>query len=272
MIKSLNSNSYTLSTSCLTKHFEGVHALTNCSLKVQEGTITGLIGPNGAGKSTLFNILAGKIKANSGKISLFGDNITEIDQHRLFKLGVVRTFQLAQVFSDLTAMENLMVVPDQQLGESLLNNWLRLASVKKQELLLRTKARKVLSFLKLDDKRHHLAGSLSGGQKKLLELGRTMMIENPKLILLDEVAAGVNRALLKIIISNIQRLNKEKNITFFVIEHDMSMIESICDKVFVMANGTIIDQGDFADIRKNPKVLNAYFGTSEITITPSKSC
>lgn len=269
MVKPKNNNEYALSTKSVSKHFDGVHALTNCSLKIKKGAITGLIGPNGAGKSTLFNILAGEIKPDKGTLALFGNDITNINQQDLFKLGIVRTFQLAQVFSNLTTMENLMVVPGMQAGESLINNLLRYKLVKKQEKTIRAKARGILKFLKLDSNRHLPANSLSGGQKKLLELGRTMMIGNPQLILLDEVAAGVNRALLKIIISNIQRLNKENNITFFVIEHDMSMIETICDKVFVMANGTIIDQGDFADIRKNPKVLNAYFGASKVTLPPA---
>ena len=241
------------------KFFGGLKAVNNVSLEVEKGSITGLIGPNGAGKTTLFNTIAGVYSPNSGDIYLEEENITGLKPHELFNKGVLRTFQIAHEFTTLTVLENLMMVPANQYGENLIHAWFNNSLVKKQEEEIRAKAIDVIEFLNLKHLTQELAGNLSGGQKKLLELGRTMMVDS-KLVLLDEVGAGVNRTLLNEIIDAIIRLNKEKNYTFFVIEHDMDLIEKICDPVIVMAEGSVLFQGKFHEVKTSEEVIEAYLG------------
>ena len=243
----------------INKYFGGLKAVNNVTLKVNQGSITGLIGPNGAGKTTLFNTIAGVYSPNSGEIFLEDNNITGLKPHELFNLGILRTFQIAHEFSSLTVLENLMMVPNKQLGENLIYAWFKNDLVRKQEEEIRAKAIEVIDFLNLSHLTQELAGNLSGGQKKLLELGRTMMVDS-KLVLLDEVGAGVNRTLLNEISDAIIRLNKEKNYTFFVIEHDMDLIEKICDPVIVMAEGSVLFEGKFAEVKSNEEVIEAYLG------------
>ena len=243
----------------INKGFGGLKAVNNVSLVVKAGSITGLIGPNGAGKTTLFNTIAGVYSPSEGEIYLDDENITNLKPHELFQKGVLRTFQIAHEFSTLTVLENLMMVPGNQYGENLIYAWFRNNLVKKQEEEIRAKAIEVIEFLNLKHLTQELAGNLSGGQKKLLELGRTMMVES-KLVLLDEVGAGVNRTLLNEISDAILRLNKEKNYTFFVIEHDMDLIEKICDPVIVMAEGSVLFEGEFNEVKSNDEVIEAYLG------------
>ena len=243
----------------LNKNFGGLKAVNNVSLEVEKASITGLIGPNGAGKTTLFNTIAGVYAPDEGEIFLENQNITGLKPHNLFNKGVLRTFQIAHEFSTLTVLENLMMVPPNQYGENLIYAWFRNNDVKKQEEAIRTKAIEVIEFLNLNHLTQELAGNLSGGQKKLLELGRTMMVDS-KLVLLDEVGAGVNRTLLNDISDAILRLNKEKNYTFFVIEHDMDLIEKICDPVIVMAEGSVLFEGKFDEVKSNEEVIEAYLG------------
>jgi branched-chain amino acid transport system ATP-binding protein len=244
----------------VSKHFGGLKAVTNCSLAVERGSITGLIGPNGAGKSTLFNMVAGNIKPDSGSIYFDGQDVTGMRPHELFRRGMLRTFQIAHEFSNMTALENLMMVPGSQPGENLWSTWTNPGAVRRTERQVRQKASDVIDFLKLSHVRNELAGNLSGGQKKLLELGRTMMVD-AKVVLLDEVAAGVNRTLLQDLAANIERMNQELGYTFFVIEHDMDLIGRLCDPVIVMAQGEKIAEGPMAEIRANPAIIEAYFGT-----------
>ena len=241
------------------KFFGGLKAVHNASMSVKAGSITGLIGPNGAGKTTLFNTIAGVYTPDEGEIFLENQNITGLKPHNLFSKGILRTFQIAHEFSTLTVLENLMMVPPNQYGENLIYAWFRNNDVKKQEEEIRTKAIEVIEFLNLNHLTQELAGNLSGGQKKLLELGRTMMVDS-KLVLLDEVGAGVNRTLLNDISDAILRLNKEKNYTFFVIEHDMDLIEKICDPVIVMAEGSVLFEGKFDEVKSNEEVIEAYLG------------
>ena len=241
------------------KFFGGLKAVNNVSLEVKKGSITGLIGPNGAGKTTLFNTIAGVYSPNSGDLYLEEENINGLKPHELFNKGVLRTFQIAHEFTTLTVLENLMMVPANQYGENLIHAWFNNSLVKKQEEEIRAKAIDVIEFLNLKHLTQELAGNLSGGQKKLLELGRTMMVDS-KLVLLDEVGAGVNRTLLNEIIDAIKRLNREKNYTFFVIEHDMDLIEKICDPVIVMAEGSVLFQGKFQEVKSNEDVIEAYLG------------
>ena len=243
----------------INKNFGGLRAVNNASMKIEKGSITGLIGPNGAGKTTLFNTIAGVYAPDEGEIFLENQNITGLKPHNLFNKGVLRTFQIAHEFSTLTVLENLMMVPPNQYGENLVYAWFRNNEVKKQEEEIRTKAIEVIKFLNLNHLTQELAGNLSGGQKKLLELGRTMMVDS-KLVLLDEVGAGVNRTLLNDISDAILRLNKEKNYTFFVIEHDMDLIEKICDPVIVMAEGSVLFEGKFDEVKSNEEVIEAYLG------------
>ncbi len=243
----------------VTKRFGNVLAVDRCSLKVEKGSITGLIGPNGAGKTTMFNMVAGAFPPTSGKILLDGEDVTGLPAHRLFERGLLRTFQIAQEFSTMTALENLMMVPAGQSGETLLNAWFRRGRVSGEEAETRSRAQEVLQLLRLTHVRNELAGNLSGGQKKLLELGRVMMAK-PRVVLLDEIAAGVNRTLLNDLAAVVERLNREEGLTFFVIEHDMDLIARLCDPVIVMAAGSVMVEGPMSQIRANPEVVEAYFG------------
>ena len=243
----------------LNKSFGGLKAVNAVNLEVDKGSITGLIGPNGAGKTTLFNTIAGLYAPDNGEVFLEEKNIAGLKPHELFSMGVLRTFQIAHEFASLTVLENLMMVPGNQRGEKLIYALFGDKTVKKEEEEIRAKAIEVIEFLNLKHLTQEIAGNLSGGQKKLLELGRTMMVE-ANLVLLDEVGAGVNRTLLNEISDAILRLNKERNYTFFVIEHDMDLIEKICDPVIVMAEGSVLFEGKFADVKSNEEVIEAYLG------------
>ncbi|MBS9405024.1 ABC transporter ATP-binding protein [Halomonas sp. TRM85114] len=243
------------------KAFGGLKVINDCSIQVEQGSITGLIGPNGAGKSTLFNIVAGALPLDSGRVLLDGEDITNRPANELFHKGLLRTFQIAHEFSEMTALENLMMVPPHQPGESLFNAWFKPSLVGMLETEVRRRALEVIDFIGLDHVRNELAGNLSGGQKKLLELGRTMMTD-ARVVLLDEIAAGVNRTLLGDLVNNIERLNREMGYTFLVIEHDMDMIARLCDPVIVLAQGSVMVEGSIEDIQNNPEVIEAYFGTA----------
>ncbi|MGE6608004.1 ABC transporter ATP-binding protein [Halomonas sp. NPDC076908] len=242
------------------KAFGGLQVINDCSIQVEKGSITGMIGPNGAGKSTLFNLIAGALIPDSGRVLLDGEDITSLSANQRFHKGLLRTFQIAHEFSQMSALENLMMVPPQQAGESLFSAWLKPSLVRQQEEEVRRRALEVIDFVGLHHVRNELAGNLSGGQKKLLELGRTMMTD-AKVVLLDEIAAGVNRTLLGDLIGNIERLNREMGYTFLVIEHDMEMIARLCDPVIVLAQGSVMVEGHISDIQNNPAVIEAYFGT-----------
>ena len=243
----------------LNKSFGGLKAVNNVNLQVDKGSITGLIGPNGAGKTTLFNTIAGLYAPDNGDVYLEEKNIAGLKPHELFSMGVLRTFQIAHEFASLTVLENLMMVPGNQRGEKLIYALFGDKAVMKEEEEIRVKAIEVIEFLNLKHLTQEIAGNLSGGQKKLLELGRTMMVE-ANLVLLDEVGAGVNRTLLNEISDAILRLNKERNYTFFVIEHDMDLIEKICDPVIVMAEGGVLFEGKFSQVKSNEEVIEAYLG------------
>ena len=243
------------------KHFGGLAAVDGVSMEIKQGTITGLIGPNGAGKSTLFNLIAGNLTPESGSIYLDGDDVTGHKPHMLFSKGLLRTFQIAHEFQSLSVLDNLMMVPSLQVGESLLGAWFKREKVVRQEAEIRGKAEEVISFLNMGHLANELAGNLSGGQKKLLELGRTMMVSS-KVVILDEVGAGVNRTLLKEIGDAILSMNRERGFTFCMIEHDMDFISRLCDPVVVMAEGKILAQGSAKEIKANEDVIEAYLGTS----------
>ncbi|ARE38443.1 Branched-chain amino acid transport ATP-binding protein [Rhodovulum sp. P5] len=244
----------------LHKHFGGFHAVDGTSIEIATGSITGLIGPNGAGKSTLFNVIAGVLPPTSGRVTMDGEDITGLPPHELFHKGLLRTFQIAHEFSSMTVRENLMMVPAGQSGETLWHAWFRRGQVAREERALARKADEVLEFLTIDHLADERAGNLSGGQKKLLELGRTMMVD-AKIVFLDEVGAGVNRTLLNTIGDAIVRLNKERGYTFCVIEHDMDFIGRLCDPVIVMAEGKVLSIGKADEIMQDEAVIEAYLGT-----------
>jgi branched-chain amino acid transport system ATP-binding protein len=244
----------------LTKKFGGFTAVNDASLTIETGSITGLVGPNGAGKTTLFNVIAGVHAPTSGRVTLDGKDITGLPPHTLFHKGLLRTFQIAHEFGTMTVRENLMMVPGGQSGERLIDVWLKPAKIREEEEALRAKANDVIEFLEISHVADELAGNLSGGQKKLLELGRTMMVD-AKIVFLDEVGAGVNRTLLNTIGDAIIRLNKERGYTFCVIEHDMDFIGRLCDPVIVMAEGGVLAEGTLDEIKANEQVIEAYLGT-----------
>lgn len=244
----------------LHRHFGGFKAVDGASLKIETGSITGLIGPNGAGKTTLFNVIAGRLPPTSGKVTMQGEDITGLPPHELFAKGVLRTFQIAHEFSSMTVRENLMMVPADQSGESLFNACFRRGAVAAEEKRLRDKADEVLEFLTISHLADQRAANISGGQKKLLELGRTMMVD-AKIVFLDEVGAGVNRTLLNTIGDAIVRLNKERGYTFCVIEHDMDFIGRICGPVICMAEGKVLAQGTVNEVKNDERVIEAYLGT-----------
>ncbi len=243
----------------LSKYFGGLKAIDNVSIHIAKGSITGLIGPNGAGKTTLFNTLAGLYTPDAGIILLDGEDITGLKPHQLFAKGLLRTFQIAHEYSRMSVIENLMMVPGGQSGESLIHAWFRRGQVAREEDVIYRKAREVVDFLNLGAVADELAGNLSGGQKKLLELGRAMMVE-ARIVFLDEVGAGVNRTLLRDIGDAIIKLNRERGYTFCMIEHDMEFIRRLCDPVICMAEGAVLATGSAEEVQNNEEVIEAYLG------------
>ena len=246
----------------LTRNFGGLTAVNRCSFEVEAGRITGIIGPNGAGKTTIFNMVAGALPPTSGRILFEGEDVAGLPTHRMFHRGIVRTFQIPHEFGRLTVLENLMVVPAAQPGERLWRVWTAPARVRGREGDVRRRAEETLRFLALWNLRDELAANLSGGQKKLLELGRAMMTE-PRLVLLDEPGAGVNPTLLLKLREMIRTLNRDRGYTFVIIEHDMDLIASLCERVIVLAEGSVLAEGAMAAVRRDPRVIDAYLGGGE---------
>ena len=248
-----------LSLNQVSKSYGGLVAVDGLSIRLRRGAITGLIGPNGAGKTTAFNILAGSQLPGAGQVLFEGADITALAPHRRAALGIARTFQLSHEFARLTVVENLMVAADLQGGESVFNTVFRRASYQQAERGVLGRARELLAFLGLEKLALAPAGALSGGQKKLLELGRALMRE-PRIVLLDEIGAGINRTLLGQIADMLLKLCSERGITFCLIEHDLDYVSRLCDEVFVMAGGRLLAQGSVAEVRADERVIEAYFG------------
>tara|TARA_E500000331_G_C17213692_1_gene694900 strand:- start:85 stop:840 length:756 start_codon:yes stop_codon:yes gene_type:complete len=245
----------------INKSFGGLKVLNNLSFKIEKGSISGLIGPNGAGKTTLFNVINGSIKPDSGSVQLNNSELIGLQPHELFEIGVLRTFQIPHEFFSLTVLDNLLVVPPNKIGETFFGQWFFEKKIKKIEEINVKKAKNILDVIGLSHLEKEYAGNLSGGQKKLLELGRVMMVE-PEIILLDEVGAGVNKTLLNKISKIIKKLNKEKKYTFIMIEHDLEFISKLCDTIIVMAEGEFLTQGNIHQIKSNQKVIDIYLGKS----------
>lgn len=240
------------------KEFSGFRAVDECSFEVEKNKITGLIGPNGAGKTTMFNLIAGSLDLDQGEVYFSEQKVNDFAPHQIARLGLARTFQIPKTLKRMTVLENLMLVPKGQSGENIWNSWFRGSRVKNEEKENAAKAFETLEFLEIEHLADEMAVNLSGGQKKLLELGRTLMAE-PELILLDEPGAGVNPTLLNKIAENILKL-KEKGKTILLIEHNMDLIMNICDRVIVMNDGKHLVEGTPAEIKTNPQVLEAYLG------------
>ena len=241
------------------KRFGGVVAVNGCTFDVPKGSITGLIGPNGAGKTTLFNVISGFLSPDAGEIFFNGVDVAGEKPHELFHRGLVRTFQIPHEFVRMTVLENLMVVPKEQQGEKFLNAWLRWGAVQEQENGVRDRADEVLEVLRMTHVRNELAGVLSGGQKKLLELGRTMMAQ-PQVVLLDEPGAGVNPTLMRELAEHILRFKNELGCSLCIIEHDMDLIGALSDSVIVLTSEGVLAQGSMDEIRANDQVIEAYLG------------
>jgi branched-chain amino acid transport system ATP-binding protein len=243
----------------LVKDFGGLRAVDRCSLEVKEGTITGLIGPNGAGKTTLFNLITGFYNPDAGKVYFKGEDVTGLPPYTIFHKGLCRTFQIPREFGEMTVLENLMLVPMNQKGENLFYPWFRPGAVRRQEREVYERAIEVLGFVDLLHLKDEYAGNLSGGQKKLLELARTMMAD-PELILLDEPGAGVNPTLMKKLVGYIEHLCYEEGVTFLLIEHDMDLVMTLCNPVIVMSEGKKLMEGTPDEVRTDQRVLDAYLG------------
>lgn len=243
----------------ITVDFGGLRAVDQASFEIDRGRITGLIGPNGAGKTTAFNVIAGHVRPNTGTVMLDGQNITSLKPHQRAALGLARTFQIAHEFSRLTVVENLMAAAASPVGENLLNVVFRRNMFETEEQEHYAFARETIKLLELDHVRDEKAGNLSGGQKKLVELGRALM-RKPKIVLLDEIGAGINRTLLAKLADKIKLLNQERGLTFCLIEHDLDYVSKLCDHVLVMTQGKVLTQGTVDQVRRDERVIEAYFG------------
>jgi len=244
----------------LSKSFGGIHAVQDCSLSVEKGTITGLIGPNGAGKTTLFNLMTGFHEPDSGRVYFKDEDITDLEPHEIFERNLFRTFQITREIQEMTVLENLMLIPRQQTGESLWNAWFNRNLVSREEDGYKETALEVLDFLEMEDRKYDLAKNLPGGEKKLLDLGRMMMAE-PEMVLLDEPGSGVPPSLQNKVNNYVKEISEERGITFLVVEHDMNIIMDLCDPIIVLVDGKKLTEGGPEEVRNDEQVIEAYLGS-----------
>jgi ABC-type branched-subunit amino acid transport system ATPase component len=240
------------------KTYGGLEALSGVDLDLARGRITGLIGPNGAGKTTLLNVISGVERATSGQVLLLGEDIGSLPQHRLATRGLVRTFQISRELGQLTVLENLLLARAQQTGEGLVGLFARPKRVRQEEEAAIEVARAALQKVNLWRLADASAATLSGGQKKLLELSRALMLK-PKLVLLDEPAAGVAPAMEEVLVATIRGLADE-GVDFLIVEHDLDIVAALCDHVYVMAAGQVLTEGTFAHVVGDARVVEAYLG------------
>ena len=244
----------------LRKTFGGIVAVDDATFEVEEGSLTGLIGPNGAGKSTTFNCITGVHEPTAGSIYFQGEDITGLSPDTVANRGLVRTFQIARELEEMTVLENMMLAPKGQRGESLWRSVLPFArrSIIEQEEEVLEECWEMLEFFEIDHLAHEYAGNLSGGQRKLLELARALLTD-PSMLLLDEPFAGVNPSLEKRLLEHIHEL-REKGYTFLIVEHDMDLIMQNCEHIIVMHQGKVLTEGSPADIKSDEQVIEAYLG------------
>jgi branched-chain amino acid transport system ATP-binding protein len=242
----------------VSKSFGGAEVVAGVSLHVRRGEIAGLIGPNGAGKTTLFNVIAGLLPPTGGEIRLNGQDITRLKPHQRMALGIGRSFQIPKPFAEMTVLENMLTAAQGQSGERPYCNWFMTGRVAMEERANEEKAQALLDFLGLAKSARDAARMLSGGQRKLLELGRVLM-SDPRMILLDEPGAGVNPALLDVIIDRIAEINRN-GVTFFIIEHNMDLVSRLCRHVFVMSAGDLLFEGSPQAAASDASVIDAYLG------------
>lgn len=238
------------------RHFEGMHAVDGVTIEVLPGRITGLIGPNGAGKSTLLAVLAGTLPASAGTIVFDGEDITHLPAYKRARRGMVRTFQLPSEFAQLTVLENLMVAAPRNRGDSLIGAMLGKRYWRGDEAVLVERARELLDRFNMSAKESEYAGSLSGGQKRLIEIMRALMLQ-PRLLLLDEPMSGVHPSIIGEIARYCEAL-RDEGLTIVMVEHELHMIERMCDPVIVMAQGRVIGQGSMAQLRQQREIVDAY--------------
>ena len=247
-----------LSAQKVVKSFGGFRALNGCDLEIRPGSITGIMGPNGAGKSTLFNIVAGLMPPDDGSITLEGNSVVGFRPDRMAAHGLVRTFQISRELGELTVLENMLLGQQRQTGEHVRFAFLRRKRVREEEQKAVEKARTLLEQVDLWEHANEPAKNLSGGQKKLLEIARALMVD-PKIILLDEPTAGVSPAMTEVLGRKITQL-RDRGITFAIIEHDMDVIAELCNPIYVLAEGRTLTSGTFNEVAANKEVMQAYLG------------
>jgi ABC-type branched-subunit amino acid transport system ATPase component len=241
------------------RRFGGIRAVDGATLDVKEGSITALIGPNGAGKTTLFNVITGFYGGERGSVRFRGGEIIRRPPYAIARLGMVRTFQITKALARMPVIDNMMLAAPDQPGERFANLIFRPAASRRREREVRERAEEVLALFQLERVRDEYAGTLSGGQRKLLEFARALMAE-PTMLLLDEPMAGINPTLGRTLLEYMRRLREERGMTFLFIEHDMEVVMDHSDRVIVMAEGKVIADGDPEQVRRNERVIDAYLG------------
>jgi neutral amino acid transport system ATP-binding protein len=244
----------------LVRSFGGIRAVDGASLRVRRGSITALIGPNGAGKTTLFHVVTGFLRPEAGRVHFDGRPVAGLPPHRLARMGLVRTFQITKALARMPVVDNVMLAAPDQPGERLWGLLLRPGSARRREREVRAEALGLLELFELARLADEYAGTLSGGQRKLLELARALMTR-PRLLMLDEPMAGINRTLGASLLEHIERLRAERGMSFLYIEHDMDVVMGHSDRVIVMAEGRVIADGEPGEVRADRRVIDAYLGS-----------